>query len=73
MRAADPHVVEGTAVDGLVPRVELTPGELAGADAVVLLTDHDAFDYDLVIREHAPYVFDCRRRLSGAERRGALS
>lgn len=64
LRAADPHVVEGTAVDGSVPRVELTPGELAEADAVVLLTDHDAFDYDSV-RQHARYVFDCRRRLSG--------
>ncbi len=64
LRAADPHVVEGTPVDNLVPRVELTPGELAEADAVVLLTDHDAFDFD-VIRQHAQYVFDCRRRLAG--------
>jgi UDP-N-acetyl-D-glucosamine dehydrogenase len=65
LRAADPHVVEGTAVDGLVTRVELTPGELADADAVLLLTDHDAFDYDLVV-QHASFVFDCRRKVSGA-------
>jgi UDP-N-acetyl-D-glucosamine dehydrogenase len=65
LRAADPHVVEGTAVDGLVTRVELTAGELAGADAVLLLTDHDAFDYDMVL-QHAPFVFDCRRKVSGA-------
>jgi UDP-N-acetyl-D-glucosamine dehydrogenase len=45
LRAADPYVVEGTAVDDMVPRVEPTPAELAGADAVVLLTDHDAFDF----------------------------
>ena len=45
VRAADPHVVEATAVDGLVTRVEPTPDELADADAVVLLTDHDAFDF----------------------------
>ena len=64
LRAADPHVVEGTAVDGLVPRVEPTAAELAAADAVVLLTDHDAFDYR-AISEHARYVFDCRRRLTG--------
>jgi UDP-N-acetyl-D-glucosamine dehydrogenase len=64
LRAADPHVVEGTAVDGLVPRVEPTPAEVAEADAVVLLTDHDAFDYP-TIREHARHVFDCRRRLAG--------
>lgn len=65
LRAADPHVVEGTAVDGLVTRVEFTPGELADADAVLLLTDHDAFDYDLIV-QHAPFVFDCRRKVSGA-------
>ncbi len=64
LRAADPHVVEGTPVDNLVPRVQLTPGELAEADAVVLLTDHDAFDFD-AIRQHARFVFDCRRRLAG--------
>lgn len=64
LRAADPHVVEGTAVDGLVTRVEFTPGELAGADAVLLLTDHDAFDYDLIV-QHASFVFDCRRKVSG--------
>jgi UDP-N-acetyl-D-glucosamine dehydrogenase len=65
LRAADPHVVEGTAVDGLVTRVEFTPGELADADAVLLLTDHDAFDYDLIV-QHASFVFDCRRRVTGA-------
>jgi UDP-N-acetyl-D-glucosamine dehydrogenase len=65
LRAVDPHVVEGTVVDGLVTRVEFTPGELADADVVLLLTDHDAFDYDLVV-QHAPFVFDCRRRVSGA-------
>ncbi len=65
LRAVDPHVVEGTVVDGLVTRVEFTPGELADADVVLLLTDHDAFDYDLVV-QHASFVFDCRRRVSGA-------
>ena len=64
VRAADPHVVEATAVDGLVPRVRLTAGELAEADAVVLLTDHDAFDYAL-IGQHARFVFDCRHRMTG--------
>lgn len=65
LRAVDPHVVEGTVVDGLVTRVEFTPGELADADVALLLTDHDAFDYDLVV-QHASFVFDCRRRVSGA-------
>ena len=45
-------------------RVEPTAAELAEADAVVLLTDHDTFDY-AAISQHARYVFDCRRRLTG--------
>jgi UDP-N-acetyl-D-glucosamine dehydrogenase len=65
VRAADPHVVEPTKVDGIVTRVDAVPAELADSDAVVLLTDHDAFDYDEIVR-HAPYFFDCRHRLSGA-------
>src|ERR1700722_16084362 len=46
VRAADPHVVEARAVDGVVARVEATPEEISSADAVVLLTDHDAFDFE---------------------------
>jgi UDP-N-acetyl-D-glucosamine dehydrogenase len=64
VRAADPHVVEAKAVDGVVARVEATPEELSSADAVVLLTDHDAFDFDEIAR-HARFIFDCRRRLAG--------
>lgn len=67
--AADPHVVDDAhprAADlESVQRVDLTPECLAGADAVVLLADHDAFDY-LMISAHAPYILDCRRRLAGA-------
>jgi UDP-N-acetyl-D-glucosamine dehydrogenase len=64
VRAADPHVVEPTAVDAIVTRVKPTPDELAGADAVVLLTDHDAFDFE-EIGKRARYCFDCRHRLTG--------
>ncbi len=63
VRAADPHVIEEH-VDRRVVRVDATPEELAAADVVVLLTDHDAFDFDAVAG-HATYVFDTRRRLSG--------
>jgi UDP-N-acetyl-D-glucosamine dehydrogenase len=65
VRAADPHVVEPTAVDDLVTRVDVTTEELADADAVVLLTDHDAFDF-AEISALAQYCFDCRHRLTGA-------
>jgi UDP-N-acetyl-D-glucosamine dehydrogenase len=63
--AADPHVVETVRAIADVPRVELTAEELAAADAVILLTDHDEFDLDLVVK-HAKYVLDTRRRVSGA-------
>jgi UDP-N-acetyl-D-glucosamine dehydrogenase len=63
VRAADPHVVESLPVDSRLVRVEPTTEELTAADVVVLLTDHDSFDYEL-IAEHAPFVLDCRRRLS---------
>jgi UDP-N-acetyl-D-glucosamine dehydrogenase len=63
VKAADPHVVEGLPVDTRLVRVEPVPEELAAADVVVLLTDHDSFDYEL-IAAHAPFVLDCRRRLA---------
>jgi UDP-N-acetyl-D-mannosaminuronate dehydrogenase len=44
--------------------VELSNQELAAADAVVILTDHDAFDYERVMRT-AKYIFDTRNRCRG--------
>lgn len=49
--------------DGIV-RAELTAAEVAAADVVVVLSDHDCFDYELVERE-ARYVFDTRDRCRG--------
>jgi UDP-N-acetyl-D-glucosamine dehydrogenase len=65
VRAVDPHVVEAH-VDPRVRRVELTAQEVAAADAVVLLTDHDLFDLD-VVTAHARYVLDCRHVMAPAE------
>ena len=62
VRAADPHVDELAELAPGVVRADATPAVLAAADAVVLLTDHDAFDAGQ-IREHARYVLDCRRML----------
>ena len=64
LRAADPHVVETSAVE-TVTRVEPTADQLSRADAVILLTDHDAFDSHEIVK-HSAYVLDCRRVLSGA-------
>ncbi len=64
---ADVHVCDPF-VKGIPDRVgratlvPLTPGEVAEADMVVILTDHDEFDYDMV-GSTAKHVFDARRRL----------
>ena len=63
--AADPHVKESGLIHARVDRVELTSAEVAAADAVVMLTDHDAFDNE-EISKHASYVLDCRNVLSGS-------
>lgn len=65
VRGADPHVVDDISTDARLSRVEATADEIAASDAVVLLTDHSEFDYESIL-EHAPYVLDCRNRLSGA-------
>jgi UDP-N-acetyl-D-glucosamine dehydrogenase len=64
VRAADPLVTESAVIGPEVARVEATPDEVAAADAVVLLTDHDSFMRDDIAR-HADYMLDCRRVLSG--------
>jgi UDP-N-acetyl-D-glucosamine dehydrogenase len=64
VRAADPLVIEPTVIDPAVARVDATPEEIASADLVVMLTEHDAFQTAEVVR-HARHVLDCRRVLSG--------
>jgi len=61
VRVADPHLDGDTLA---FPLVEATAEELRAADVVVLVTDHDAFDYDLVAA-NARYVLDTRNRLDG--------
>ncbi len=64
VRAADPFV-DDSVLHGEVTRVECTNEELAGADVVVVLTNHDAFDVKAVV-EHASFVLDCRRAVPSA-------
>ncbi len=45
----------------------VTPETLAESDCVVLATDHDAFDYDL-IEQHAPLIVDTRGRWPASEK-----
>jgi UDP-N-acetyl-D-mannosaminuronic acid dehydrogenase/UDP-N-acetyl-D-glucosamine dehydrogenase len=64
VRAVDPHV-ESHLVPDRFTLVELSEAEVQNADAVVILTDHDDLDYDLIAS--APgFVLDTRRRLAGA-------
>ena len=64
VRAVDSHVNED-GIDSRITRAEATDAELAAADAVVLLTDHDDVDYELVAA-HATLVFDTRHRMPAA-------
>lgn len=64
VHGADPHTVETTSFDGLLRRVEATPEEVTAADVVVLLTDHDEFDFDDIVA-NATFILDCRHRLKG--------
>ncbi|MDT4988678.1 MAG: UDP-N-acetyl-D-glucosamine dehydrogenase [Micromonosporaceae bacterium] len=63
VRAVEPYAEPSQLPAGLT-MVELSAAEIAAADAVVVLTDHDVFDYRLVERA-ARYVFDTRHRCSG--------
>ena len=63
--AVDPHI-EPSRMDARIRMCDLTAAELSAADAVVVLTDHDVFDWDLV-RQHSRFIFDTRHRLTGTD------
>ncbi|MCM3925013.1 nucleotide sugar dehydrogenase [Frankia sp. AiPs1] len=63
VHAADPHV-DPARLPARVTLVEAGAAELAAADLVVMLVDHDAFDRETVAR-HARLVLDTRRWLPG--------
>jgi UDP-N-acetyl-D-mannosaminuronate dehydrogenase len=64
VRAVDPYAEPSQVPAGLTT-VELTEDEVARADAVMVLTDHDVFDYRMV-EKVGSYVFDTRNRCSGS-------
>ncbi|MGY1812820.1 nucleotide sugar dehydrogenase [Blastococcus sp. SYSU D00820] len=61
LRAADP-LVDPAVVPDWLPLVEPTPEEVAAADLVVVLTDHDALPWEL-LEQHAEKVLDTRNRV----------
>lgn len=64
VHAADPHVIDAHVPPG-VTRVPCTAAELAAADVVVLLVDHDEFD-PTEVAARARYVLDTRNTLPPA-------
>lgn len=61
VRAVDPHVADSQFPPG-VTAAELSPGELSTTDLAIVVTDHDAFDWDLLATAATP-IFDTRHRL----------
>jgi UDP-N-acetyl-D-glucosamine dehydrogenase len=61
VRATDPHLSDAQ-FSSTVIRVDLTTAELEAADLVVIITDHDDFDWNEVHRS-ARRIFDTRHRL----------
>ena len=60
----DPYVAAITLDGAVLKAVELTDGELAAADCVLILTDHPEFDYRRVV-ETAAFVVDTRNATWG--------
>jgi UDP-N-acetyl-D-glucosamine dehydrogenase len=61
---SDPHIPSFPAMRAhhfSLSSVALSPETIAGFDCVLLATDHDKFDYEL-IRAHAQLLVDCRGR-----------
>ncbi len=56
--------VDAYELDSVIERVDLTEESLERADLVVLVTDHQDVDYDLVLRA-APAILDTRNHLAG--------
>lgn len=67
----DPHVPHLTLDDFDGESMPLTAVSLQQADCVVIVTDHAAFDYEL-ISQHAPIIVDTRNALKNGDVNGRL-
>src|SRR3990170_3125602 len=66
---SDPYVRQIEISGTVLVSLDLTPSNLQSMDCAVLLTDHSAFDYEL-IATHSPLIIDTRNALkefSGSE------
>jgi len=72
VQACDPHTGSFRVAGETFDPVPLTAEELRAADAVLIATDHAAFDYGLVVRE-ARLVVDTRNATAGvADRKNVV-
>jgi UDP-N-acetyl-D-glucosamine dehydrogenase len=62
VRAADPHLEDHQFPTG-IEHIVVDEQELTNSDLVIIVTDHDAFDWDL-INSTSVHVFDTRHRLN---------
>jgi nucleotide sugar dehydrogenase len=69
VRAHDAHVPAHAGLGPALPRVDLSPEELAASDLVVLLVDHPELPYESIAK-HSRLVLDTRARLRDLEFRG---
>jgi UDP-N-acetyl-D-glucosamine dehydrogenase len=64
----DPHIPVLPSMRSFqVPQLtseKLTPDYLCSLDCLLIVTDHDAYDWELVA-EHAPLIVDTRNALGG--------
>jgi UDP-N-acetyl-D-glucosamine dehydrogenase len=59
----DPHLPGLQEGKHNLKAVELTPEALSGSDCVIIVTDHSAFDYELIVK-NAPLIVDTRNALA---------
>lgn len=71
LRLCDPHLPDLADLGVDAPLVDFTPEELAAADLVVVLVDHEEFAPELIAR-HADLVFDSKAILRGHDFNGEL-
>ena len=65
VHVADPHMSDDPGP--VVTPVEVTPDEIARMDAVVIVTDHDCFDYAM-IEANAQFILDTRNRMRPSDK-----
>ena len=69
---SDPHVPSINLCGEAMKSVAVSREVLQSKDCVLILTDHSAFDYELVAK-HSPLVFDCRNAYKNAPRPNVIS